>query len=265
MNVRRVAIGTTAAAVIVAAGVVGGFTLTDAGADKGAGGGPPRSGPSAIMLSDGLDLLASQTAEDWVSYASVVGVVTVVDERANPIPAEDRERGEGVIGRKIDLRIDEALWTRAGVEVPELVTLGSEGWAWSDGDPDKRTKFGGAGRPRLEVGEQYLVALAEFPGVPADKLAQCEDEPAVDEWGVIGQYGSVPVTDGVVGAGEFEGARRNAAEALKVAQERGEVEPSSVNASFRGSLYGKSVAAATPALDRAAEHTPPKKIPVPGC
>lgn len=222
---------------------------------------PPAS-PESAVLADGLDLLASETAADWTTSASVVAVVTVVEEQADEPDPEELERGEGEIGRTLVLRVDEALWSKPGQRPPDTISLRSEGWVWKNHDPDQRVEFGMAERPRLEVGNQYLAALAEFPGIPAAEYATCDDNlgenPTAAAWGVIGTYGAAPVADGVIGPGEFEGAIRTLDEARAAADGTGQ-QP------LRDTLLGQPPAAVVPHLERAAKEHPPKPLPVPTC
>lgn len=215
-----------------------------------------------VVMAEGLDLLASQTAADWVESASVVAVVTAVDERSKEIDSESLERGEGEVGRWIDLRIDDVLWTNGGPAAPSTVSLGAEGWVWKNHDPKHRTEFGLGGRPRLEVGQQYLVALTQFPGLSRADAAICGDDagpdPTAAAWGVIGEYGSVPVTDGVVGPGEFQGTLRTLDEARAAVAD-------APQEALRDTLLGQPPAAVVPHLERAAQEHPPKAIPAPTC
>lgn len=260
MNKRRLAAGTAIAAVVASAGVVGGMAM---------GGDSPERRAAAtqqppVVLADSLDLLDSGTVEDWVSYGSAVAVVTVVDERAGQVLEDDLARGEGTINRDIVMQVDERLWTREGANLPDQITISTTGWAWSDGQPEKRVEFGNAGRPRYEVGRQYLVALAKWPGTPKDQLANCEDEPEEGGWAPIGEYASTPVTNGIVGVGEFEGTVRTLGEALEDAKSPAEA-IAVEGGTLRSHLYGKTVQSVVPQLKVAAETVKPKEIPTPGC
>ncbi|WP_343991865.1 hypothetical protein [Nocardioides dubius] len=203
------------------------------------------------------------TPVDWVESASVVAVVTAVEERSKEIDEESLQRGEGEVGRWVGLRIDQTLWTSSeAAPPPSVVTLSTEGWIWRNHDPEDRTEFGLGGRPRLEVGEQYLVALTEFPGFAASDAATCEDDlgpdPTGAKWGVIGEYGSVPVTDGVVGPGEFQGTLRTLDEARAAVAD-------APQEALRDTLLGQPPTAVVPHLERAAKEHPPKPLPVPTC
>ena len=261
MKMREMTLGSVLALATVAAGVASGIAL---------GGGEPerpsakRDGRPAVVMAESLDLLSSASADDWVRHGSVVAVVTVVGEQAGDIPEEDLDSGEGTIGRDIEMRIDERLWSRPGVSVPGHITVSTTGWAWAEGRPKERTRFVNAGRPWFEVGQQYLVALARWPATPKSERTSCEDEPEEGGWGPIGEYAAAPVSDGIVGVGEFEGARRSLADALRAAQSP-EEELAVEGGTLRGSLFGKTVAAVAPALDAAAAVTTPEEIPVPSC
>lgn len=261
MRMRDLLVGGVLVAAITTSGVAGGVNL--------AGGSPDR--PSSknddertVVVADGLELLSSATAEDWVSYGSAVVVVTVVGEKAGEVPEADQQNEEGTINRDIDLKVDRRIWARPGAKVPEQITIGTTGWAWSEGDPENRVEFVNAGRPRYEMGEQYLVALAQWPATPDDQLATCEDAPEEGGWAPLGQYAAVPVTDGIVGVGEFEGTERTLLEALEAATSPEEL-LAVEGGSLRGSLTGKTMDAVAPVLELAASTTSPKEIPVPGC
>ncbi len=98
-------------------------------------------------------------------------------------------------------------------------------------------------------------------------LASCEDvTPAIaaqPEWGAIGEYAAAPVTDGIVGVGEFEGTERSLEDAAANARLAGELDGS--NASLRGELLGRDVHDAQALFKAAAERTAPKKVPPGTC
>jgi hypothetical protein len=257
---RHLAVGGIVAGAVIATGVASGSTLAGRPDRPSA----DRADQPTVVLAEGLELLSSATAEDWVAYGSAVVVVTVVGERAGEVVEGDRQYEEGTVNRDVDLRVDQRIWVRPDAEVPDQITIGTTGWAWSEGDPMQRVEFVNAGRPRYELGKQYLVALAEWPATPEDRLASCEDEPEMGGWAPIGQFASTPVTDGIIGVGEFEGTERSLNEALEAA-DRPEDAMAVEGGSLRGLLTGKSVHAVAPVLKLAASTTSPREIPVPGC
>jgi hypothetical protein len=262
MNIRRLMPGIVAAVILCTGGVATGIALANDTDDAA-----PAATPRPAVLASGLSLLPSASATDWVEYASTVAVVTVVDEQADQVDPEDLERGEGTIDRRVVMRLDERLWSRPSAAVPDRVTVRTEGWAWGNGDPQQTTELGFAGRPRFEVGRQYLIALAVFPGVPEKKLSTCEDidpaEASLDEWGAIGEFAAVPVSNDIVGAGEFEGTERSLEGAFAYATSGGELEGG--NSTLRGQLLGREVHEARALLEAAASKTTPKNVPAGTC
>ncbi len=106
-------------------------------------------------------LLPSSSLTDWVSYASQVSVVTVVGEEELPThPEIDGERGGGYVGRRVDLHIDETLWTYPGSD-PETGTISfvANGWIRKE---EAMIPFGTPGAARLEVGNTYVVPLVRY-------------------------------------------------------------------------------------------------------
>jgi len=257
MNGRQLLAGATLCAALVAGGVAAGFQLVE---------GDEKAKPAAIepkvALANGLDILPSSTAQDWAAYANVVATVTVVAERAEQVLQEDIERGEGTIGRAIDLHIDTPLWARPGQTVPDQVTINTLGWVWKDGDPAARTEFGPDNRPRLELGRQYLVALALFPGVAPEDLASCDEPPPADatepKWGVLGTHAAAPVTNGIVGTGEFEGIVHTLQWLTSELTEE-------LNATLRGELLGQPVETVEGLVQSAAAAVAPKQLPADPC
>lgn len=195
-------------------------------------------------------------------YGSFVAIVTVTGERAAPIPPEDADRGEGMIERSIDLRIDRTLWSRPGVTPPAHVTTTAAGWTWKDNAPERRTPFALAHRPRLELNQQYVIAFARYPGLSPEQAEACGDQAIEPVWGPVGSGGAVPVSAGVLGVGEFEGTTLNLDQALAAATEA----RSGPNSTFRDLLVGARVELLAPLLTEAALRTAQEKIPgPPGC
>lgn len=161
------------------------------------------SGPA---LGSGLDRYPSHTAEDWVTYADHVVVVTPVDEVETPPAASEIERGEGLIGRNVEMRVDKVLWSRddAPKPAPTSYTRQSTGWVF-DGDVKNRRKFVLEGRPRIELGHSYVIALRWEP-------THCSegDKPDPAQWVGLGEGSNLPFDEGVIGMGEFAGTVRPA-------------------------------------------------------
>ncbi len=166
-----------------------------------------------VQLGHGRDRTGSRTAQHWVSAAEHVAVVSVLSEvRGKPSSAELR-RGEGLIGREINARIDQIVWSTAKAfpKAPAMIRLQAVGWIFSnDGLPERR--FALKGSPRLEPGHSYVIAL-DWVDDP------CLEDPAAGKWALLGGGGIVPADGGVLGAGEFEGAVFTVDEARKAWQE----------------------------------------------
>ncbi|MDG5804722.1 hypothetical protein P9869_19020 [Streptomyces ossamyceticus] len=163
----------------------------------------PESGP---VFGDGKDRYPSSTAADWVSHADHVVVVTAVSEKEVPPTQSEIDRGEGLIGRSVEMRVDRVLWSREGAEhaAPKIYTRQSAGWVF-DGEPDNRHEYALHERPRIEPGHSYVIALRWEP-------ARCSegDEPAPAGWVGLGSGSTLPFDDNTLGKGEFEGSERPA-------------------------------------------------------
>ena len=111
-----------------------------------------------ILMADGDDRLPSITATDWVTYADHVVVVTAASERRLPISPTDAQRGEGLIGRTVTMKV---LWSRkdAANPAPTSWTYNAAGFAFAKGDP-AAVPMALHDRPRMEVGHQYILVIA---------------------------------------------------------------------------------------------------------
>lgn len=107
----------------------------------------------------GATIVPSETVEDLVTYGDVAVVFTVVEESEVAPTAAEVKRGEGTITRLVTARQDgKPVWTRPsrakGAPAPATEwEIADGGWLFHG---DKRTRLELQGRPRLEVGEQYL-------------------------------------------------------------------------------------------------------------
>lgn len=160
-----------------------------------------RSKPGAsevrIVLAEGNDRYPSQSANDWVTYADYVVVATAVSEHEIPPDRSEIERGEGLIGREIAMRVDRVVWASptAPVPAPEAWSRTAMGWAFA-GSVKDRTKLGKLDSPRIEAGHTYVIALDWAPD-------PCR--PETGEWLGLGEGSTVPFDGGVLGVGEYEG------------------------------------------------------------
>jgi hypothetical protein len=201
------------------------------------------------------DHLPSTTAADWVTYADHVVVATPVDERVEPPTAAEVDRGEGLVGRTVTLRVDDVLWSRGDPDRPAPQTMSWDAWGWTfEGEPDNRGRVVGEGTPRVELGHTYLLAIVweEARCSPGDPR-----QPA--GWQGLGAASTVPFDGGVVGRGEYEGRVRTLEEA------RADVRPGDPNLSFGQELVGGSAGDVRRALDRAVPGTPEEFTPPAPC
>lgn len=161
-----------------------------------------------LLLGSGRNRRATQTAGDWVTYADHVLVVTVVDEIRDGPSQEEIDRGEGLIGRVVQLRVDKALWSAPDVPqpAPTVLNLQAAGWAFNTNERRGTAKFALEESSRLELGHTYVKAI-EWVDDP------CYDDPKRGSWEALGSGDTIPFDGGVLGAGEFEGRVQTLAEA----------------------------------------------------
>ncbi|MFJ8988799.1 hypothetical protein ACIRQH_00160 [Streptomyces sp. NPDC102279] len=166
-----------------------------------------------IILAAGADRLPNETASDWVTYADHVVVATATDEAEIPPAQTEIDRGEGLIGRSVSMRIDRVLWSRpdAPKAAPATWQRTSPGWQFTNGDTTNRSEFAMEHRPRIEVGHTYIIAL-EW------QAEQCsEGDYTPGQWLGLGSESTIPYDDSTIGVGEVEGSVQDAAEAEKAA------------------------------------------------
>lgn len=199
------------------------------------------SGPSELTVAsaDGGSSSAypSQRARDWVTYADHVVVVTPVAE--DGLGPHEFEDGEGWIDRRVTLRVDEVLWSRADPARPLSGMLAVDMWGWLyDGDPSNRGRWVGEGWSRVELGHSYIMAV-----IWEDARCSPGDESQPGEWADLGEAGTVAYDNGAVGEGEFEGTFRTAEEAAEAA------DPRDPNYTFAQRMTGLDAAAVREVLE----------------
>ncbi|WP_433167089.1 hypothetical protein [Kribbella sp. CA-247076] len=186
-----------AAGLGIAATTVAGISLAAAGSTDA-----PAAAQRAVVLADGDDRLPSGSATDWVTYADHVVVVNATSETALPPTRTEIERGEGLIGRKVDLEVQKVLWSRkdAAQPAPRSWEYNATGWVFADGKPETRTALALHDRPRIETGHQYVLAIAW-------QAPQCAtgDTAVPGRWMGLGSGSELPFDGGVIGQGENEG------------------------------------------------------------
>lgn len=165
----------------------------------------PNAAAEDVRLGDGRNRTASETASDWATYADHVLVVTVAGETRIEPSSKEKERGEGMIGRTVKLRVDKVLWSApdAPQAAPAAVKLSAAGWLF---DSDETVKFALRRSSRLEDGHTYVKAIEWV-----DDL--CSDDPDRGSWEGLGSGDTMPFDQGVLGVGEYEGQAQTLAQA----------------------------------------------------
>lgn len=153
-----------------------------------------------VTLGHGRSRTASQSAEDWVTYAEHVVVITVVAEARGRPSAAEIERQEGLVPRTAKLSVDEVLWSspKPAQAAPASIELDVAGWIFNDNSGAGEAKFAIEGHPRFEPKHSYVWAL-DWVDDP------CSSDPSEGSWTGLGDGGAIPYDDGVLGVGEFEG------------------------------------------------------------
>ncbi|MEZ7159143.1 hypothetical protein ACWIFK_01920 [Streptomyces althioticus] len=175
-----------AGAVLVTAGAAAVVTaLVVLPEDEPGGGGVL---PEVTVAPQADDVLPSVTSTDWVTYADQVAVVRPTSDREIPASEEEKEAGEGYIGRQATLAVDKVLWSRPDApQAPESLSLDVAGWVFKDG---RRQEFAVHDTPRLEPGHTYILALARLDD---------------GTWSILGSGAALPYDNGIIGNGESEG------------------------------------------------------------
>lgn len=139
-------------------------------------------GGTQSVSGEGAGRFPTGSVQDWVSYADHGAVYTVVAEQEIPPPPEETERGEGLVGRGVTLRIDDVLWSAPDApSLPPTLHMTALGWVLQDGD--KRPVVFHEG-PRVAVGERYVAPLVRV-----------EDDPEHPEWWPLGIGAQLPLDD----------------------------------------------------------------------
>ncbi|MGA6170350.1 hypothetical protein ACPEIF_08895 [Streptomyces sp. NPDC012600] len=109
------------------------------------------------------------------------------------------ERGEGLILRKVSLRVDKVLWSRAAPARTAPVTFDwtAHGWQFTG---DTRTKMAGEDQPRIEKGHRYVMALQREP-----PRCDPDDGDTPGRWRGLGAESTTPYDNGALGQGESQG------------------------------------------------------------
>lgn len=187
------------AAAIVAAAVTAGITGFSSSDEE-------RRPGEHILLASASDNLPNQSATDWVTNADHVVTVSAVTEQEVPPAQSEIDRGEGLIGRLVTLKVDQVLWSKPGTThpAPSMWQRPSMGWQFTEGDTTNRMKMAKEDSPRIEVGHKYLIAITW----EADPC-----KPGSGEWRGLGEGSTLSYDSNTVGQGELEGRTQSAAQA----------------------------------------------------
>lgn len=187
---RRVALASVT--LLVAAGGVGSVLIAshqgDAERDL-------RTAATPIVLSQGrsVERYSSLTAADWARHADVVAVVRVTAEQQGAVTGADDGSRDRFVARSVSADVEQVLWERGTAEVPATVDVGSTGWI-QRGNVLHPLAYERS--PRLEIGEQYVVALMQPCAIGAREKHL---------WEVVGSGAAIPLAGGRLGHGESEG------------------------------------------------------------
>ena len=190
----------------------------------------PVQAASKVAVGHAADHLPNATATDWVSYADHVVLVSPVTEQVVPPAATELERGEGLIGRTLGMRVDQVLWSAKGAAAaPKQFDWQAFGWQFSDDDVDALVPLAAEDAPRLELGHQYVLAIRW-------ESARCTDgDQVAAQWQGLGADAMVPADGGVIGNGELEGTDQS------VAQARSRASATSTGGTLEDELAGRRV------------------------
>lgn len=185
-----------------------------------------------VVLGDGSSRTADRTIGDWVTYADHVLIVTVVNEIRHAPSRKEIERREGLIGRTVELRVDQVLWSApdAPQPAPKSLKLSAAGWIFNNNNGAGERKIAIGESSRLDKGHTYVKAL-EWIDDP------CFEDPKRGTWEGLGSGDTIPFDGGVLGAGEFEGR----AQALGQLMAKWRADAAEAR-TVRGQMAGKSVA-----------------------
>ncbi|KHL17758.1 UNVERIFIED_CONTAM: hypothetical protein LK11_09980 [Mumia flava] len=169
------------------------------------GGHEAAAGPRAqgVTLLAGLEAVPSGSLQDWVGTADYVVAATVTGERRLTSPTSETESSSdgGLVGRDVTLQVSDVIWAAPAAKPAAPTTFRMPGFGWLRSAAGAETEVAPRGGSRLEVGQDYVLALTW-------KRAECDgNEHYPARWSAIGTGGVLPAGGGVIGVGEYEGAR----------------------------------------------------------
>lgn len=195
-----------------------------------------------VAYVDASDHLPNTTAASWVTYADHVVVATAISEVTGEPSAVEIERGEGLIPRTVNFKVDDLIWSaeRPAQSAPTTFELAAYGAIFSGGGIKSARPMALKGTPRLEEGHTYIIAL-----VWDDERCPSGDARIPASWRTLGSGSVLPYDSATIGDGELAGRTQSAEET------REQYKPNDPNTEFRASVVGKDVSALKIALDSA--------------
>lgn len=158
----------------VAACVVAATSLAGCTISVGAGG----DGGSCDTTASGSKYVLLDSVSKVVTWTDTVAVVTVLseEEAVSDHSGEDAEDAGPLVGRRVEVRIDEVVWSRpSGEQPPSRFTTQAPGWVRED--DGSLTSWQECGGVRVDVGETYLapiIFIGEW-GFDTDELLAVKD------------------------------------------------------------------------------------------
>jgi hypothetical protein len=104
--------------------------------------------------------LPFETLDDWVSYGDAALLVTVASEAEIPATPEELARGEGLVGRRLTVKVDDVIWRHPSSPSPPTA-FAFDGYPWELRD-GKKLPTAEPGTGWLEVGHQYIVMATRY-------------------------------------------------------------------------------------------------------
>lgn len=150
-----------------------------------------RPARSSVMVSEGDQLLPSDSLTDWVTYGDHLVVVKVTGQRELAPTSEETAAGEGYIPRVINLRVDKVLWSRKEApNAPLSFETDLDGWQFHGG---RRTPVRLRGEPMMKVGKRYVLPIVYFSKTKRVQNAG---------WSALSPNSIFPYEAGVLGKGD---------------------------------------------------------------
>lgn len=119
-----------------------------------------RPADEEVIVASPAKVLPDETPQDLVTYGDRLVEFTAVSEFRVPPYQEEIDRGEGLILRKVNIKLDQPKWTRPefrpGPALPTNMTIEDGGWVFH-GNEEIPLTVGDS--PKIEVGKTYLAVM----------------------------------------------------------------------------------------------------------